>query len=55
MIFIPYNEIVDIFFMNDFNWNIAPSNHETKEFHIIKNRIEHILNTHTYVFDFVDD
>lgn len=55
MIFVPYNEIVDIFFMNDFNWNVPPSNHETKEFHIIKNRIEHILNTHTYVFDFVDD
>ena len=55
MIFVPYNEIVDIFFMNDFNWNVPPSNHETKEFHIIKDRIEHILNTHTYVFDFLDD
>jgi len=55
MIVVPYNEIVDIFFMNDFNWNVAPSNHETKEFHIIKDRIEHILNTHTYVFDFLDD
>jgi hypothetical protein len=55
MIFVPYNEIVDIFFMNDFNWNVPPSNHETKEFHIIKDRIEHILNTHTYVFDFMAD
>lgn len=55
MIFVPYNEIVDIFFMNDFNWNVPPSNHETKEFHIIKDRIEHILNTHTYVFDFLAD
>ena len=55
MIVVPYNEIVDIFFMNDFNWNVAPSNHETKEFHIIKDRIEHILNTHTYVFDFLAD
>ena len=35
MIFVPYNEIVDIFFMNDFNWNVPPSNHETKEFHNI--------------------
>jgi hypothetical protein len=55
MIVVPYNEIVDIFFMNDFNWNVPPSNHETKEFHIIKDRIEHILNTHTYVFDFLAD
>jgi hypothetical protein len=32
---------------------VAPSNHETKEFRIIKDRIEDILNKNTYVFDFV--
>lgn len=30
--FIPYNAIIDVFSMNDFNWNVKPSNHETKEF-----------------------
>ena len=42
--FIEYLEIQDIFYLNDFNWNVAPSNHSTKEFKLIKQRIESILN-----------
>jgi hypothetical protein len=53
IVFAPYNEISDLFYLNDFNWNVAPSNHETKEFRIIKERIEDILNKNTYVFDFM--
>ena len=30
--FVPYNAIMDVFSMNDFNWNVTPSNHETREF-----------------------
>ena len=30
--FIEYNKILHIFYQNDFNWNVAPSNHSTKEF-----------------------
>ncbi len=30
--FVPYHEVMDVFDKNDFNWNVAPSNHETKEF-----------------------
>jgi len=33
--FIPYNDIHDIFYQNDFNWNVTPSNYETKEFKIV--------------------
>lgn len=55
IVFIPYNQIVDIFLMNDFNWNVAPSNHETKEFLLIKSRIEDILHSETYLYDFVND
>lgn len=55
IVFVPYNLIVDIFFINDFNWNVAPSNHNTKEFNIIKDRIENILQKHTYQFDFFED
>ena len=29
---IPYHEIMDVFGKNDFNWNVTPSDHETKEF-----------------------
>lgn len=53
--FVPYINISDIFYMNDFNWNVTPSNHETKEFLIIKERIESILKTNTYVYDYEKD
>ena len=53
--FIDYINIQDIFYMNDFNWNVTPSNHSTKEFKLIKERIEDILNQKTYVFDFEKD
>lgn len=41
--------------MNDFNWNVTPSNHSTKEFLIIKTRIEETLKTHSYIFDYEKD
>ncbi|MBK8853819.1 MAG: hypothetical protein IPN10_06765 [Saprospiraceae bacterium] len=53
--FVPYINVQDIFYMNDFNWNVAPSNHETKEFKLIKERIEAILKTNTYVYDYQKD
>lgn len=53
--FIPYINIQDIFYLNDFNWNVTPSNHETKEFKLIENRIEAILKQYTYVYDYEKD
>lgn len=53
--FIDYVNIQDIFFLNDFNWNVTPSNHDSKEFKLIKERIETILKTKTYVFDYLKD
>jgi len=53
--FVPYISIQDIFYLNDFNWNVTPSNHETKEFKIIKERIEAILKTDTSVYDYEKD
>ena len=53
--FIPYISIEDIFNLNDFNWNVTPSNHETKEFKIVKERIESTLKENTYVFDYEKD
>jgi len=38
--FIPYNEIQEIFYQNDFNWNVTPSNYETKEFKQIYEMVE---------------
>ena len=53
--FVHYNTIIDVFSMNDFNWNVAPSNHDTKEFLLIKERIEKALHQNHYVFDFFKD
>ncbi|MFC6877770.1 hypothetical protein ACFQZF_07185 [Flavobacterium myungsuense] len=53
--FVPYINIQDIFYLNDFNWNVTPSNHETKEFQLIKQRIEATLKQNTYVYDYQKD
>jgi len=53
--FVPYISVQDIFYINDFNWNVAPSNHETKEFKLIKDRIEAILKQDTYIYDYQAD
>ena len=53
--FVPYLSVQDIFDINDFNWNVAPSNHTTKEFKIIKERIETTLKQNTYCYDYQSD
>lgn len=53
--FVPFISVQDIFYLNDFNWNVTPSNHETKEFQLIKERIEKTLKEKTYVFDYEKD
>jgi hypothetical protein len=53
--FVPYINIQDIFYLNDFNWNVTPSNHETKEFQLIKERIETNLRQSSYVYDYLAD
>ena len=53
--FVPYSHVQDLFYENDFNWNVAPSNHESREFLLIKNRIEATLSENTYAFDFQKD
>jgi len=53
--FVAYISVQDIFYLNDFNWNVAPSNHDTKEFKLIKDRIEAILKQNTYIYDYQTD
>ncbi len=55
MAFVPYINIQDIFYINDFNWNVPPSNHDTKEFKLIKERVETTLKQHTFIFDYIKD
>lgn len=53
--FVKYIEIQDIFFVNDFNWNVTPSNHDTKEFKLVYNRIVETLDRETMIFDYEED
>ncbi len=53
--FVPYSSVQDIFYLNDFNWNVTPSNHETKEFKLIRERVEAALNQNTSVYDYQKD
>jgi len=56
--FIPYSDVQDIFYLNDFNWKIAPSDKKTREFKQVAERIEKIINNipwDTYIFDFEKD
>lgn len=61
--FIEYHHIVSVFYQNDFNWNVTPSNHSTKEFHMlydllherIKEKSLDLLDSHVFQFDFLND
>jgi len=55
MAFIPYNEIHDIFYQNDFNWNVTPSNHQTKEFLMIYDTVKTILEQKSLIFYYEKD
>lgn len=53
--FVSYTNIQDIFYLNDFNWNVTPSNQETKEFRLIKERIEANLKQNSYIYNYLKD
>jgi hypothetical protein len=51
MAFIPYAVLNDIFYQNDFNWKVTPSNRGTKEFAQIQRLVEDTVNKEKLVFD----
>ena len=60
--FIPYNAIMEVFSQTDFNWNVPPSDHTTKEFHFLKTLVRNALEqssledgNEAYRFDFVEN
>ena len=59
IVFVPYSEIQDIFYQNDFNWNVAPSNPNTKEFKQVyaqvKKIVENDMPWKTWLFYFEED
>lgn len=53
--FVPYNSIQEIFYLNDFNWNVAPSNHSTKEFKTVLSFVKKSLSDNLLTFEFDRD
>ena len=56
--FVPYADIQAIFYQNDFNWKVAPSDSTTREFKLVYAQIEKIITDipwKTYIFDFEKD
>ena len=53
--FIEFHHVVSVFYQNDFNWNITPSNHATKEFRQLKQMLEGTLHEHIATFNLQKD
>ncbi|MBR5709941.1 MAG: hypothetical protein IKX40_04220 [Thermoguttaceae bacterium] len=53
--FIPYIAISDVFSQNDFNWEVTPSNHSTKEFKQLYETVKNELENNARQFRFGDD
>jgi len=53
--FLQYNTVQDIFYQNDFNWNVAPSDQKTKEFLQIKNIVDKTIKEKKMLFFFDTD
>ena len=53
--FLQYNTVQDIFYQNDFNWNVAPSDQKTKEFNQIKEIVDKTINEKKMLFFFDTD
>ncbi len=50
--FIPYDKIHNFFYQNDFNWNVTPSDHETKEFKLIHEKAKTIIDKKALLFNY---
>ena len=53
--FIPYSEIHDIFYQNDFNWNVTPSDYSTKEFQQIHAKVKAVIDREALLFHYEHD
>ena len=60
--FIPYNAIMEVFSQTDFNWNVPPSDHSTKEFLQLKTLVRNALEqsskedgAEAYKFDYLEN
>jgi len=53
--FVPYSAVHDIFYQNDFNWLVTPSDHTTKEFKLVYERVQSVIEAQALLFTFEAD
>ena len=53
--FLPYSTILDVLLQNDFNWNVAPSDHTTKEFIQLKELLNDALHHGLEIYNYEKD
>ncbi|MBQ6352949.1 MAG: hypothetical protein IJJ28_06770, partial [Lentisphaeria bacterium] len=53
--FVPYSAVIDVFYQNDFNWNVTPSDHDTREFRQIRELIEKTVTRGSYIYHYATD
>ena len=53
--FIPYSDIHEVFYRNDFNWNVTPSDYTTKEFKQTHELVKTIIDQEALLFNFDKD
>jgi len=50
--FIPYKDILPFFALNDFNWNVAPSDEKSREFGLLYATVKDTLERTSYIFHY---
>ncbi|MCH5309643.1 MAG: hypothetical protein J1E58_07245 [Prevotella sp.] len=50
--FVHYDEICEVFEKDDFNWQVPPSNHHTREFKLLYKLVYSQLKEHVFIFNF---
>ena len=53
--FLPYNAVLDVLGKNDFDWTVAPSDHESKEFEELYNLAKGVVEREKLMFRYTDD
>ena len=53
--FIPYHCIQEVFYQNDFNWNVTPSDHGSKEFVQLNGLVEKTLRENMYLYNMAEE
>ncbi len=55
MAFVPYHCVMDVFAQNDFNWNVAPSDHQSKEFRQLRQTLSALMERQLVLFRYASD